>query len=292
MTYSTISWDVDEDGLLLITLNRPEKLNAFTVVMCEELIHAFARASADDAVRAVILTGAGRAYCAGMDLSVEGNVFGLDESRGPTLEELNARYDAPDIVRGVRDTGGRVSLAIYDCTKPIIAAINGTAVGIGVTMTLGADVRLMADNAKLGFVFGKIGIASEACSTWFLPRLVGLQQALIWTYGADMIPADEAVRFGLVKAAYPAQTLLDEARALARKFTKDRSAVATALNRQMMYRNAGLPDPHAAHRVETLAAFYLSKGDGAEGVAAFREKRTANFKAEVSRDMPPFFPWW
>ncbi len=291
MVYNSLTYEID-DGVLTVTLNRPQKYNAFTVEMCNELIDAFGRASADDDIHAVILTGAGKTFCVGMDLSVSGNVFGLDTSRAPTLTDLMERYDDPDVVNGVRDTGGRVSLAIYNCTKPVIAAINGIGVGVGTTMTLAADIRLMAEEAKLGFVFGKIGISPEGCSTWFLPRIVGIQQALEWAYSGDLIGAEEALETRLVKAVYPAAKLLDEARALARKFTQNRSPVATALTRQMMYRNSGYASPDEAHRVETLAAFYLSQGDAPEGVAAFLEKRSPQFTKQVSKDMPAFYPWW
>ena len=177
MHYETLAWSLS-DRVLTITLNRPERLNAFTVQMAEDLIAAFNRASDDDAVGAIIVTGAGRAFCAGMDLSREGNVFGLNEALHPTLDELHERLDDPEIVAGVRDTGGRVTLAIFDCKKPVIAAINGAAVGVGATMTLAMDIRLASDAARFGFVFGKIGIVPEACSTWFLPRIVGITKAL------------------------------------------------------------------------------------------------------------------
>jgi enoyl-CoA hydratase/carnithine racemase len=180
-SYETLDWSV-EDGVLTLTLDRPDQLNAFTVTMAEELVAAFERASADDEVGAVVVTGRGRAFCAGMDLSVDGNVFGLDESLEPTLADLHDRLDDPEIVAGVRDTGGRVALAIYACTKPVIAAINGPAVGIGATMTLPMDVRLASDRARIGFVFGRLGIVPEACSTWFLPRIVGISRALEWVY--------------------------------------------------------------------------------------------------------------
>ena len=191
MTYKTLDWTVDA-GILVLTLNRPEQLNAFTVDMANELVDAFNRASLDDSVAAIVVTGAGRAFCAGMDLSVGGNVFGLDESLQPTLQDMHDKLDDPDMIRGVRDTGGRVTLAIFECTKPVIAAINGAAVGIGATMTLAMDVRLMSEKAKVGFVFGKIGITPEACSTWFLPRIVGMQQALDWVYSADLVGGEEA----------------------------------------------------------------------------------------------------
>ncbi len=200
MNYETIRYEISE-GVLTITLDRPEQLNAFTVKMGEELIDAFERASAEDEVRAVIVTGAGRAFCAGMDLSASGNVFGLDETQRPSLRDMHERLDDPVILKGVRDIGGRVTLAIFDCAKPVIAAINGAAVGIGATMTLAMDIRLASEKARIGFVFGKIGIVPEACSSWFLPRIVGISQALEWIYGADIFDAVEAQRSGLVKKA-------------------------------------------------------------------------------------------
>ncbi|HUR40179.1 MAG TPA: enoyl-CoA hydratase-related protein, partial [Verrucomicrobiae bacterium] len=213
MTYKTLDWAVT-DGILTLTLNRPEQMNAFTVEMADELVAAFDRASADDAVRAIVVTGAGKAFCAGMDLSRPGNVFGLDESIAPTLKDMRERLHDPAIERGVRDTGGRVTLAIFRCTKPSIAAINGAAVGIGATMTLAMDVRLASEKARIGFVFGKIGIVPEACSSWFLPRIVGISQALEWCYSADILDAAEALRGRLVKAVLPPDQLLPEAWAL------------------------------------------------------------------------------
>jgi enoyl-CoA hydratase/carnithine racemase len=286
-SYETLDWSV-EDGVLTLTLERPDQLNAFTVTMAEELVAAFERASADDEVGAVVVTGRGRAFCAGMDLSVEGNVFGLDESLEPTLADLHDRLDDPEIVAGVRDTGGRVALAIYACTKPVIAAINGPAVGIGATMTLPMDVRLASDRARIGFVFGRLGIVPEACSTWFLPRIVGISRALEWVYCADILSAQEAYDGGLVRSLHPEDELLDAARGLARKFVAGRSPVATALARQMMYRNSAQPHPLEAHRIDSLAMFYTSVGDGKEGVAAFREKRDPEFTGRAS-DLPEIF---
>lgn len=290
MNYQQIRYDND-DGVLTITLNRPDQLNAFTPVMAEELIDAFQRASSDDAVRAVIVTGAGRAFCAGMDLSAPGNVFGLDESIQPTIADMHERLDDPVIVKGVRDTGGRVTLSIFECTKPVIAAINGAAVGIGATMTLATDIRLASDKARIGFVFGKIGIVPEACSSWFLPRIVGVSQALEWVYSADVFDADEAKRGGLVKAVLPAEQLLTEAKSLARRFVENRSPVAIALARQMIYRNAAQSHPLEAHRIDSLAMFYTSIGDGKEGVQSFLEKRTPSFKSRASH-LPPFYAEW
>ena len=224
-------------------------------------------------MKAIVVTGAGRAFCAGMDLSVGGNVFGLDESQRPTLQDMRERLEDPAILRGVRDTGGRVTLAIFDCTKPVIGAINGAAVGIGATMTLAMDVRLASEKARIGFVFGRIGIVPEACSSWFLPRIVGISQALEWCYSADIIEPAEALRGGLVKAVLPPDQLLPEAYKLARKWVDNRSPVAVALTRQMLYRNAAQPHPLEAHRVDSLAMFYTSIGDGKEGVRSFLEKR-------------------
>jgi enoyl-CoA hydratase/carnithine racemase len=290
MTYQTLEYAVDQ-GILTLRLNRPAQLNAFTVEMADELIHAFERASEDDSVGAVVVTGSGRAFCAGMDLVREGNVFGLDESLTPTTEDMRERLNDPAILRGVRDTGGRVTLAIYNCKKPVIAAINGAAVGVGATMTLAMDIRLVSESAKIGFVFGKLGIVAEACSSWFLPRIVGISQALEWLYSADIFDAQEAVRGGLARSVHPADQLLPEAYRLARKFVTARSPVATALTRQMIYRNSALASPLEAHRVDSLAMFYSSVGDGKEGVQAFREKREPQFSGRAS-EMPPFWPWW
>lgn len=290
-SYQTLTWSVDNDGVLLLTLNRPEQLNAFTVEMANELVDAFTRASDDDSVRAVVVTGAGKAFCAGMDLSVGGNVFGLDEGQRPTMDDLQTRLNDPAILNGVRDTGGRVVLSIFDCKKPVIGAINGAAVGIGATMTLPMDIRLASDKARIGFVFGRIGIVPEACSSWVLPRIVGISQALEWTYMADVFDGHEAQRGGLVKAVVPADDLLAEAMKIARRIATERSAVGIALTRQMMYRNAAQPHPLAAHQVDSLAMFYTSIGDGKEGVQAFLDKRPARFTSQAS-DMPPFYPWW
>jgi enoyl-CoA hydratase/carnithine racemase len=291
VTYQTIRYELGE-GLLTITLDRPQQMNAFTTQMAEELIDAFGRATADDEVRAVIVTGAGKAFCAGMDLSAPGNVFGLDERLQPSLADMHDRLDDPVIVQGVRDTGGRVTLAIFECTKPVIGAINGAAVGIGATMTLAMDIRLASDKARIGFVFGKIGIVPEACSSWFLPRIVGISQALEWVYTADIFDAAEAQRGGLVKSVVPADQLLEEARRLARRIIANRSPVAIALARQMLYRNAAQPHPLDAHRIDSLAMFYTSIGDGKEGVGAFLEKRAPEFTARASRDLPPFYREW
>ena len=289
MTYETLRYEVADDGVLILTLNRPDQLNAFTVQMANDLVAAFERASMDDSVGAIVVTGEGRAFCAGMDLSVGGNVFGLDETQKPTLADMTDRLDDPAIFKGVRDTGGRVTLSIFNCRKPVIGAINGAAVGIGATMTLAMDIRMASEKAKIGFVFGRLGIVMEACSSFFLPRVVGMQQALEWAYSADIFDAAEALRGGLVRSVHAPETLVEDARALARKFITNRSPVATAYMRQMLWRNSALEHPLEAHRIDSLAMFYASIGDGKEGVAAFLEKRDPKFTGKASA--LPFDPW-
>jgi enoyl-CoA hydratase/carnithine racemase len=287
--YNTLHTALDQ-GVLTLQLNRPDQMNSFTVEMANELVDFFTKASDDDSIGAIVVTGSGRAFCAGMDLSREGNVFGLDESLQPTLKDLQERGEEASIKDGVRDTGGRVVLSIFDCKKPVIGAINGAAVGIGLTMTLAMDIRLASEKAKMGFVFGKLGIVNEACSSWFLPRIVGIQQALEWVYTADIFGAQEALAGRLVKAVYPADQLVAEAQALARRMVQGKSPVATALMRQMMYHNSAAPHPRDAHHVDSLAMFYTSMADGKEGVNAFLEKRDAAFTGRASA-MPPFYPW-
>tara|TARA_R110002072_G_scaffold1780_11_gene14884 strand:+ start:18405 stop:19286 length:882 start_codon:yes stop_codon:yes gene_type:complete len=290
MQYQTLDLQ-NLNGILMLRLNRPEAMNAFTVEMANELIDVFQKASVDDDVQAIVLTGAGKAFCAGMDLTAEGNVFGLDESLQPALSDMTERLDDPVMIKGVRDTGGRVTLAMFDCNKPIIAAINGAAVGIGATMTLAADIRLASSKARIGFVFGKIGITPEACSTWFLPRIVGMSKALEWVYSAELLSADEAKDGGLITNIYEPDALIDEAIKLAKKFTENRSPIATAITRQMMYRNSAMQHPIEAHKVDSLAIYYCSIGDGKEGVASFLEKREPKFSASTT-EMSEFFPWW
>jgi enoyl-CoA hydratase/carnithine racemase len=287
--YKTLSYVV-ADGILTLTLNLPEKLNAFTLEMARELVEAFNQASDDDEVGAIVVTGAGRAFCAGMDLSIEGNVFGLDESQQPTLEDVAERGEEEHILHGVRDEGGLVTLAIYECKKPVIAAINGAAVGIGATMTCAMDIRLVSTKAKVGFVFNKIGITPEACSSWFLPRVVGLSTALEWCYTAEILDSDTVVQAGFAKAAHEPDDLLPAAYAIAKRIVKH-SPVAIALTRQMMYRNSAQEHPRDAHNVDSLSIFYASLGSGKEGVRSFLEKREAAF-SDSAKEMPPFYPWW
>jgi len=280
----------DEDGILTITLSRADRLNAFTVSMAEELVAAFEQANGDDAVGAIVVTGAGRAFCAGMDLSAtDGNVFGLDESLQPTLDDMSP--EDPAAGQGLRDTGGRVALAIYACTKPVVAAINGAAVGVGATLVLPMDFRVAADSGRFGFVFGSVGIVPDACSSWFLPRIVGLPKALQWTLSGEVFGAAVALEAGLVDRVVPADQVLAEARAQALAFSRGRSAVSTALIRQMMWRNSAAPHPFEAHRVESLGIWHTSQGDGKEGVRAFLEKRAPRFGSKASA-MPDFYPWW
>ncbi|MDI2030358.1 crotonase/enoyl-CoA hydratase family protein [Saccharopolyspora sp. TS4A08] len=288
METSTIRHDVT-DGVLVVTLDRPDQLNAFTPTMADELERTFVQVNDDDSIRAVVVTGEGRAFCAGMDLSSEGNVFGLDESKSPTLADMDD-LSSPELSR-VRDTGGRVTLAIHDCRKPVIAAINGAAVGIGATMTLAMDARLVSSKARFGLVFGRLGIVPEAASTWFLPRIVGMPRALDLVYRADILDAAATAEIGLANSVHEPDELLRAALDLADAWTKGKSPVATALTRQMMRRNSAYDHPREAHRIDSLAMFHTSVGDGKEGVAAFTEKRNAEFQGRAS-ELPAFYDEW
>ncbi len=282
------------EHVFTITLNRPDKLNAFNRTMMEELIRAFDHADADDDVRAVIVTGAGRAFCAGADLSQGAKTFDY-AARGDRLgvgaATQGGEVDWAD--ESVRDGGGRVTLRIFNSLKPVIAAINGAAVGIGATMLLPMDIRLASDSARVGFVFNRRGITPEACSSFFLPRIVGISRALEWTYSGRVFDAAEALAGGLVRQVLPADQLLPAAQAIAREIVENAAPVSIALTRQMMWRMLGAADPMDAHRVDSRAIF--SRGaspDAKEGVMAFLEKRPAQFTGRVSADMPPWFPWW
>jgi enoyl-CoA hydratase/carnithine racemase len=276
MDYQQIRYAVD-DGILTITLDRPEKLNAFTARMMYELLDAFDRADADDAVRVVIVTGAGRAFCAGADLSSGGETF--DYTGGPEPQALEEH----------RDGGGLVVLRIFESKKPVIAAINGPAVGVGVTMTLPMDVRIASSSSRMGFVFTRRGIIPEACSSWFLPRAVGMQRAAEWIYTGRVFPAEEALAGGLVSRVVPPEALLDTARALAREMADGTSAVSITLARQLLWRGLGLDHPMEAHRAD----YWMGRSpDAYEGVSAFLEKRPAKFPMRPSGDLPEFYPWW
>ena len=279
MQYQEILYSV-ADGILTLTLNRPDKLNAFTRTMLAELLDAFDRADADDAVRVIIVTGAGRAFCAGADLSA-----------GATTFDADAR---PDRASGLqRDGGGVLALRIYEARKPVIAAINGAAVGVGVTMLLPMDIRIASNDARFGFVFARRGIVPEACSSWFLPRVVGIEQALEWAYSGRIFPATEALQGRLVKEVVAPADLLVRARAIAADIVANTSAVSVTLIRHMMWRMLGAEHPMAAHRIDSRGIYHLGRaGDAKEGVSSFLEKRAPKFPGRVSRDMPEFFPWW
>ena len=279
MSYNTIIYDV-QDSILTITLNRPEALNAFNREMLSEMLDAFDRADADDDVKAIIVTGAGRAFCAGADLASGGDTFNAD-SRSDRESGLNP------------DGGGVLTLRIHELNKPIIAAVNGAAVGVGVTMTLAMDVRIAADVAKFGFVFSRRGIVPEACSSYFLPRVVGISQALEWCYSGRVFPADEALQGGLVKALYPKDDLLAQARAMAEDIRDNTAPVSVALIRHMMWRMLDANHPMDAHKIDSRGIYHRGKSaDVKEGVESFLEKRPANFTMKVSADMPEYFPWW
>ncbi len=280
MDYEQIRYETD-GPILTITLSRPDKLNAFTTRMMHELIDAFDRADADDAVRVVIVTGAGRAFCAGADLSGGSGAF--DHTAGSKPLTIDTR----------RDGGGLLTLRIFESKKPVIAAINGPAVGVGVTMTLPMDVRLASSAARMGFVFAKRGIVPEACSSWFLPRLVGISRAAEWVYTGRVFPAEEALAANLVSRVVAPEELLDTARALAREMAEGTSAMSIALSRQMLWRMLGADHPMEAHKVDSRAIFSMGQSpDAHEGVASFLEKRPPRFTMRPSKDMPPFFPWW
>jgi len=280
MDYKEILYSVEEH-VLTITLNRPEKLNAFTGRMMFEVLDAIDRADADDDVRAIIFTGAGRAFCAGADLSSGSGTF-------------DSRERAADVgIEGQRDGGGRVTLRLYDCKKPLIAAINGPAVGVGVTMTLPMDIRLASNDARFGFVFARRGICMEAASSWFLPRVVGVSRALEWVYTGRVFPASEALEGGLVRSLHAPDALLPAARELAREIAENTSAISVALSRQLVWKMLGADHPMEAHKIDSRAITALGQSaDAHEGVAAFLGKRKAEFRQRPSQDMPKFFPWW
>jgi enoyl-CoA hydratase/carnithine racemase len=294
MAYETIIYEVSEN-ILTITLNRPEKLNAFTGQMMTEMIDAFDRADADDNVRAIIVTGAGRGFCAGADLSAGANTFDYEE-REDRPERRGARRADGTVDYGdesVRDGGGRLTLRIFDSLKPVIAAVNGPAVGVGLTMQLPMDVRLASENARFGFVFARRGLVPEACSTWFMSRVVGISRALEWTFTGRVFPAQEALEGGLIRAIYKPDALIPAARALAREIADNTSQVSVAITRQMLWKLLGADHPMEAHKIDSRAIYERGRsGDAREGVSSFLQKRAAKFPDRVSKDMPPFFPWW
>jgi enoyl-CoA hydratase/carnithine racemase len=290
MPYETIIYDV-ADNILTITLNRPDKLNAFNATMQRELIDAFDAADKDDNIRVIIVTGAGRAFCAGADLSSGADTFDREARRGPVrrLPDGSVDYSDPN----ARDGGGQVTLRIFKCLKPVIAAVNGAAVGIGVTMQLAMDIRIASESARFGFVFSQRGIVPEAASSWFLPRIVGISQALEWCYTGRVFPAQEALTGRLVSKVVLPDELLTTARGIAREIATKTAPVSVALIRQMMWRMLGADDPMEAHKVDSRGIYARGRSeDVKEGVMAFLEKRPANFSDKVSSDMPDYFPWW
>jgi enoyl-CoA hydratase/carnithine racemase len=290
MAYETITYEVAEH-ILTITLNRPDKLNAFNATMQRELIEAFDAADGDDDVRAIIVTGAGRGFCAGADLSSGADTFDRDARRGPVKRLANGAVDYSD--PNARDGGGQVTLRIFKCLKPVIAAVNGPAVGIGVTMQLAMDIRIASVDARFGFVFSQRGIVPEAASSWFLPRIVGISQALEWCYTGRVFPAQEALAGRLVSKVVPADELMTTARALAREIAAKAAPVSVALIRQMMWRMLGADDPMDAHKIDSRGIYARGRSeDVKEGVVSFLEKRPAQFSNKVSSDMPDYFPWW
>ena len=276
MEYEAINYEV-EDNILTITLNRPEKLNALNGTMSSEILNALDRADSDDNVKAIIFTGKGRAFCAGADLSGGNTTFDYDSDG-----------------RGIHpDGGGVLTLRIFECMKPVISACNGPAVGVGATMQCAMDIRLASENARYGFVFSKRGIVPEACSSWFLPRCVGINTALEWTYSGRIFDASEALDRNFIRSVHKESDLLGDARKLAAEFANQTSAVSVAMTRQMMWKMLGADHPMEAHKIDSRGVYFTGKSaDAHEGVQSFLEKRPAEFRDKVSEDMPEFFPWW
>lgn len=277
MPYETLLTEL-RDRVLTVTMNRPERLNAFTLQMMHDWLALLDEIDANDEVRAVVVTGAGKGFCAGADLGTGGGTF---DASG--VEKISEH----------RDGGGRVALRIFECKKPLIAAVNGAAVGVGVTMTLPMDVRIASDAARFGFVFVRRGIVPEAASSWFLPRVVGISQAMEWVATGRVFGAEEALAGRLVSRVVPAAQLLDTAHALAREIADNTSAVSVALARQMLWRMLGADHPMAAHEIDSRAIYSMGRSpDAYEGVQSFLEKRPPRFTMKPSTDMPAFFPWW
>lgn len=285
MDFTEIELAVDE-RVLTITLDRPDRLNAFTYRMHQEVIAAFDVADEDPDIRAVIVTGRGRGFCAGADLGGGGDTFDI-------TAEVNTGGAEPVEPAAHRDEGGLVTLRIFQCTKPVIAAINGPAVGVGATMTLPMDIRLASESAKFGFVFARRGLVPEACSSWFLPRVVGINTALEWTYTGRVFGPDEALQAGLVRRVLPPDDLLPAARELAAEIAANTSATSVAMTRQMLWRMLGASHPMAAHQVDSNAINKLGQSaDVREGVMSFLEKRPPTFTDQVPADLPSPWPFW
>jgi enoyl-CoA hydratase/carnithine racemase len=277
MPYETLQTDL-QDRILTVTLHRPDRLNAFTQTMLDELLDVIDEVDRNDEIRVVLFTGSGRAFCAGADLASGGDSFDSSE-----VEAADQH----------RDGGGLATLRLFECRKPMIAAINGAAVGVGVTMTLPMDIRIASEKAKFGFVFARRGIVPEACSSWFLPRVVGINQAMEWVATGRIFQADEALAGGLVSRVVPHEELLPTARAIAKEIAENTSAVSVALSRHMLWRMLDADHPMAAHRIDSQGIYAMgASADAKEGVTSFLQKREPAFSMKVSRDMPDFFPWW
>jgi enoyl-CoA hydratase/carnithine racemase len=281
MTLTETQYEI-KDGIATLTLNRPEKLNAFTPTMGREVMDIFSEADRDDAVRVVVVTGAGKAFCAGADLSSGGQTF-----------DRAVREGQPISISQHRDRGGMVALAVYNCRKPVIGAINGSAVGVGITMTLPMDIRIAAAEAKIGFVFCRRGVVPEACSSWFLPRIVGISKAAELIYSGRVFLAAAEANSGLFNYVLPEQEVLPKAMALAEEIVENSAPVSVTLSKAMLWHGLGEPDPQSAHLIDSRCFFWAGRQkDAYEGVQSFLEKRLPQFSLKVSRDLPDFYPWW
>ena len=291
--FETLRYEI-EDQVLVVTMNRPERLNAFNSQMQREFLEALDYADADDEVRAVIVTGEGRGFCAGADLAKGAETFDYEnqtEEAKADRASNEGRHEGSN--SWLRDGGGLLSLRIYEFNKPIIAAINGPAVGVGITMTLPMDIRIASTQARIGFVFSRRGIVPEACSSYFLPRVVGVSKALEWAYSGKVFDADEALSGGLIRSVHEPEDLLPTARAIASEIAENTSAISVTMIRHMMWRMLGADHPMEAHKLDSRGIFHLGRGaDAREGVVSFLEKRPANFTLKTSEDLPEFFPWW
>jgi enoyl-CoA hydratase/carnithine racemase len=291
--FETLRYEI-EDQVLLLTMNRPERLNAFNSEMQTEFLEALDHADTDDEIRAVIVTGEGRGFCAGADLSKGAETFDYDNQAEEAKADRASNEGRQEGSNAwLRDGGGLLSLRIYEFNKPIIAAINGPAVGVGVTMTLPMDIRIASTQARIGFVFSRRGIVPEACSSYFLPRVVGVSKALEWAYSGKVFDADEALSGGLIRSVHEPEDLLPTARAIASEIAENTSAISVTMIRHMMWRMLGADHPMEAHKVDSRGIFHLGRGaDAREGVVSFLEKRPADFTMKTSEDLPEFFPWW
>jgi enoyl-CoA hydratase/carnithine racemase len=293
MSYETIRYEVSE-GIATITLNRPDVFNAMNPQMMNELIAVFDETDRDDAVRVVIVTGEGKAFCGGADLSKGADIFNKDKNASQATESIYREDGSIDFSReAARDGGGKLALRIFASLKPVIGAINGPGVGVGASMTLPMDIRVASEKARIGFVYARRGIVFECCSSWFLPRVVGIAKALEWSFSGRVMNADELKAGGLFNYVVPHDELMTKAREIAREIADNTAPVSIALMRQMAWRSLGMDHPMEAHRWESRGITTRGKSpDAKEGVVSFKEKRLPNFPATVSKDMPDYFPWW